>query len=104
MLSDSCLSVLSVTLVYCGQTDGWIKMKFGMQVGMLLHGDRAPPPQRGTAPSFRPISVVEQMAECIEMPLGRKVGLGPSDIVLDKDIAPSPQKLDRAPIFGPCLL
>ena len=26
-----CLSVLSVTLVYCGQTVGWIKMKLGMQ-------------------------------------------------------------------------
>jgi len=28
----SCLSVLSVTLVYCGQTVGWIKMKHGMEV------------------------------------------------------------------------
>jgi len=30
----SCLSVLSVTLVYCGQTVGWITMKLGMQVGL----------------------------------------------------------------------
>ena len=30
----SCLSVLSVTLVYCGQTVGWIKMKLCMQVGL----------------------------------------------------------------------
>jgi len=30
ILSDRCLSVcLSVTLVYCGQTFGWIKMKLG---------------------------------------------------------------------------
>ena len=32
MLSDRypvCLSVLSVTLVYCGQMVGWIKMKLG---------------------------------------------------------------------------
>jgi len=40
MLSDRfclfCLSVLSVTLVYCGQTIGWIKMKFGMEVGFGL--------------------------------------------------------------------
>jgi len=29
------LSVLSVwTLVYCGQTVGWIKMKLGMEVGL----------------------------------------------------------------------
>ena len=42
MLSDRCLTVclsvlsvcLSVTLVYCGQTVGWIKMKLGMQVGL----------------------------------------------------------------------
>ena len=27
------LSVLSVTLVYCGQTVGWINMKLGTQVG-----------------------------------------------------------------------
>jgi len=34
MPSDRCLSVLCVTLVYCGQTVGWIKMKLGMQVGL----------------------------------------------------------------------
>ena len=53
----SCLSVLSVALVYCGQTVGWIKMKVGMQVGLgpghiVLGEDPAPPPQRGTAPQF----------------------------------------------------
>ena len=31
-----CLSVLSVKLVYCGQTVGWIKMKLDMQVGVSL--------------------------------------------------------------------
>jgi len=39
MLSDRCLSVclvLSVMLVYCGQTVRWIKMKLGMQVGLAL--------------------------------------------------------------------
>jgi len=39
MLSDRypvCLScpVLSVTLVHCGETVGWIKMKLGVQVGL----------------------------------------------------------------------
>jgi len=69
MLSDSypvcpvCLSVcLSVTLVYCGQTVGWIKMKLGMQVGLgyghiVLDGD--PATAKGTAPNFWPISVVD---------------------------------------------
>jgi len=36
MLSDCCPVCLSVTLVYCGQTVGWIKMKLGMQVGLRL--------------------------------------------------------------------
>jgi len=60
VLSDHCLvclsvlSVLSVTLVYCGQTVGRIKIKLGMQVGLgpghtVLDGDPAPLPQRGTA-------------------------------------------------------
>jgi len=48
ILSDHCLSVLSVMLVYCGQTVGWIKMKLGLQVGhspghTVLDGDPAPP-------------------------------------------------------------
>jgi len=46
--------VLSVTLVYCGQTVGRIKMKLGVQVGLghiVLDGDPAPPQKRGTAPN-----------------------------------------------------
>ena len=61
-----CLSVLSVTLVHCGQTVGWIKMKLGMHVGLgpghiVLDGDPAPPPPKGEAepsPNFRPVPVV----------------------------------------------
>ena len=54
------LTCLCVTLVYCGQTVGWIKMKLGVRVGLIpghivLDGDSASPPQMGTAPSiFRP--------------------------------------------------
>jgi len=49
--------------VYYGQTAAWIKMKLGMEVGLgpghiVLDRDPAPPPYRGTAPNFRPISVV----------------------------------------------
>jgi len=65
-----CLSLfcLSVTLVYCGQTVGWIKMKLGVDVGLgprhiVLDGDPAPPPQRGTAANFRPISVVAKQLD-----------------------------------------
>jgi len=44
--------VLSVTLVYCGQTVGQIKMKLGVVVGLgpgdiVLDGDPAPPPRKG---------------------------------------------------------
>ena len=61
MVSDRRLSVLSVTLVYCGQTVRWIKMKLGMEVGLgpghiVLDGDPAPP-KRSAAPNFRPMSV-----------------------------------------------
>ena len=49
MLTDCCLScpVLSVTLIYCGQTVEWIKMPLGMEVGLgpghnVLDGDPAP--------------------------------------------------------------
>jgi len=38
MLSIRCLSVLSVclsvALVHCGQTLGWIKIKLGMEIGL----------------------------------------------------------------------
>jgi len=57
MLSDR-FPVLSVTLVHCGQTVGWIKMKLGMLVGLgpghiVLGGDPALLTERGTsAPTF----------------------------------------------------
>jgi len=67
MLSVRCLSVcLSVTLVYCGQTVGRIKMKLGMQVGLgpghiVLGGDQAAPPPKGhSPPNFRPISLADK--------------------------------------------
>jgi len=56
MLSDRCLSVLLVTLVYCGQMVGCMKMKLGMEVELgpdhiVSDGDPAHPsassPQKG---------------------------------------------------------
>jgi len=67
MLSERypvCPVCLSVTLVYCGQTVGWIKTKLGMQVGLgpdnfVLDGNPASPPKKGAEPpNFRPISIV----------------------------------------------
>ena len=48
-----------------GWMDGWIKMPLVMVVGLdpghyVLDGGPAAPPQRGTAPNFRPISVVAE--------------------------------------------
>jgi len=72
MLSVRCLSVcpvlsytvlyLSVTLVYCGQTVGRIKVKLGMHVGLcpgnfVLGGNPAHPLPKEHTPHFRPISV-----------------------------------------------
>jgi len=60
MLSDRCLSVLSVTLLYCSQTVGRIKTKLGIHVPghIVLDEDQAPPPPKGNSPpNFRPISV-----------------------------------------------
>ena len=65
ILSDHCLSVLPVTLVYCDKRVGWIKMTLGLQVGLgpghiALDGDPGPPPPQkgGTAPNFQPMSIV----------------------------------------------
>jgi len=75
MLSDHCpvcLSCLSVTLVYCDQAVERIKMKLGLQVGLVpghtvLDGDPAPSPKKGAeAPNFRPmlIIVVKRLQVC----------------------------------------
>ena len=77
MISGRCLSVylvlsvrLSVTLVYCGQTEttGWIKMPLGKEIGLdpghiVLDGDPPPTlrcPQNGGTPNFWPMPVVEK--------------------------------------------
>jgi len=49
-------------IVCCAQMAGWIKMPLGMEVGLspghtVLDGDPAPP-KGGTAPNFRPMSIV----------------------------------------------
>ena len=66
MLPDRCLSCLYVTLVYCSQMAGWIKMPLGMEIGLgpvdfVLDGQPVHPPQKGGGaplPNFRPISIV----------------------------------------------
>jgi len=65
VLSDV-LSILSVTLVCCGQTVGWIRMPLGTEVGLgpghiVLNGNSHPSPRlqkEHTPANFRPMSVV----------------------------------------------
>jgi len=66
MLSDRCLSMscLSVTLVYCGQTIGWIEMPLGTERGRprlrrhcVRWGPSSPTERDTTAPTFRRMSL-----------------------------------------------
>jgi len=66
---------------------------------IVLDGDPAHIPQRGTAPQFSADICCGQMAGWIKMPLGTEVCLGPGYCVLDGDPAPPPQKGDGAPQF-----
>ena len=84
MLSNyslSCLSVcLSVTLVYCGQTVGQIKMPLGLGPGhIVLYGDPAPT-QRGI-PNFWPMSVVTKWLDGSKCHLVRRYALAQATCV-----------------------
>ena len=98
---------LFVTLVYCGRTVGWIKMKLDMQVGLgpaghiVLDGDRAILPQRGTAPNFW-LVYCGLTGGWIKIPLGTKLGLDPGHVMLDGDPAPPKKGTDH--IFRPMII
>ena len=100
MLRDLLLSVcLSVTLVYCDQPVGWIKMPLGTEVGLgpghiVLDGTKLPPPtERGTAPPhthFRGLRTSlrsYKRGPCLLWPNGwmdqDATWYGPGEIVLD---------------------
>jgi len=53
----------------------------------------------GETPQFTAHVCCAQMAAWIKIPLGKEVGLGPSDFVLDGDLATPPQKWGGAPNF-----
>ena len=85
ILWDRCLSCLSVTLVYCGQTVGWIKMPLGTEVGLdpghiVLDGDPVPT-QKGHSPQFAAHVCCCQTDGWLKMPFGTEIGLGQGDIV-----------------------
>ena len=95
----SCLSVLSVTLVYCGQTVGWIKMKLGMEVGLgpghIVLDGRPSCPRKGHSLPLQFLAHVR----CGQTAGGRHC-------VRRRPSSPSPKGGTAAPppIFGPCLL
>ena len=115
-LSDRCLPVLSVcpvclsvTLVYCGQTVGRIKMKRTWHAGRsrlwpqcVRWRPSSPSPEEAQPPIFGHICC-DQMAVWIKMPLGMKVRLGPGDFVLNGDPAPLPKRGAEPTIFCTCL-
>jgi len=60
------------TDVYCGQTAALIKVPLGKEVGLprptrhcVRWGTSSPSPKRGTAPNFRPVSVVPKRLDGI---------------------------------------
>jgi len=110
MLSDRCLSVclscLPVTLVYCGQ-NGWMDQDETWHAGRprpwphcVRWGPAPPSPKGHRSSQFLAHICCGQMAGWIKMPLSRRVGLDPGDIVLDGDPASPPRKGGRAPQFS----
>ena len=101
MLFNRCLSVLSVTLVYCGQTVGWINMLLGVEVGLrpghsVFDGDLAP--LKGhNSPQFSTHDYCSQTAGWIKMPFATEVGLGPGHIVLGRDPPPPTERGTAVP-------
>jgi len=99
--------VLTVMLVYCGQTVIWINMPLGMEVELdpghiVLDGDPAASTKRGTAsPIFGPCLLWPNgWMDQLNMPLGTEVGLGPGHILLYGDPAPPLRKGHSSPHFS----
>jgi len=110
-LSDSCLSVLSVTLVYCGQMVGRIQMKLSTQVGLgpghnVLDGYPAPPSQKReqSPPIFGPCLLCPNgwMDQDSTWHGGRPQYM--QHCVRSEPSSPSPRMGQSPPIFSPCLL
>jgi len=102
-----CRSVLSVCNVGVLWRNGWMRQDETLHAGMASAlatlcqmGTELPSPKRGTIPQFSAYIYCGQMVGWIKMPLGREVGLGPSNIVLDENPAPHTQKGSRGPQFS----
>jgi len=99
-----CLSYLSVTLVYCGETVGCVKIKLGMQVGLgpghiVSDGDR-----KGHNPPIFGLYLLWPngwMDQDATWSGGRP---RPSNIVLDENPAPPYPKREQRPQFSALFL
>jgi len=121
MLSDSCLTVCPVlscpdlpVLPVCNDAilwpNGWMNRDETWRAGRprpwphcVVWGPSSPSP-KGHSPAIFSPHLLWPMAGWINMPLGREIGLDPSNILLDKDPAPLPKRGQNPPFFGPCLL
>ena len=78
-------------------------MELSKQVGLgpghiVLDGDPAPLPQRGTAhPQFSAHIYCGQMTAWIKMSLGMELGLGPGDFFVLNGEAAAPPQVGRSP-------
>ena len=104
------LSCLSVTLMYCSQTVGWIKMKLPMEIGLdpghiVLDGDPAPP-KRGTSFQFSAHVHCGPTAGWIKMPQWYGCRPWPRRLCVRWGSSSPPPKKGGLPppIFVPCLL
>jgi len=106
----SCRCVLSDVGVLWpnGWTVGHIKMKLSTRTGLgpghIVRWGPSFSFSKGHSPPTFVHICCRKMAGWIKMPLGREIGLCPSDIVLDGTQLPSPKRGQSPPIFGPCLL
>jgi len=104
------LSVLSVTLVHCGQSVGWIKMKLDTLVGLgaghiVLDGDPPPSPPKRHSPlsGFRPISAVTKWLDGSRWHLAWRWALVQATLCQMGTHLPS-QKRGRFPNFRPMFI
>jgi len=121
MLSDHCLSCLTVMLVYCGP-NGWMECSATILINLLTYllmdrdatwygGRPRPrphcvrwethlPPKKMHSPQFSAHNHCGQMVGWIKMLLSMEVALSPGHIVLDGDPAPLPKKGHSIPHFS----
>jgi len=95
--------------VYCGQTAVCIRIPLDTEVGLslsdiVLDGDPAPPRLRGTAHSFRPMSVVAKRLDGIRCHLVWRYASAQATLCSMGTHSPAEKGHSPYPRFGPCLL